>query len=347
MNGSRSTSIPKWRLSKPGNMKVFVSGSTGFIGIQLVKRLADEGHTVHALYRSPFKADLIKHQNVILFKGDILDLKSLEQALAGCDEAYHTAAFAGVWAKDPSLIFKLNVDGALNVIEAAGRHGVRRVVLTSTAGILGPSEKEAVHESSPAPESFFTDYEASKFQLELQILGRTETDPEVVIVNPTRVYGPGYLSESNGVTKMIKQYVEGKWRMIPGDGNSSGNYVYVEDVVSGHLLAMQKGRPGERYVLGGENISYNQLFEFVRQASGVRYRLFKIPLWIMLAAAGVMKFISLVSGQPPLIIPDLVRKFNHNWVVSSQKARDDLGYQAIDASTGILQTVQWIKNTKS
>ncbi len=347
MNGSRSTSIPKWRLSKPGNMKVFVSGSTGFIGIQLVKRLADEGHTVHALYRSPFKADLIKHQNVILFKGDILDLKSLEQALAGCDEAYHTAAFAGVWAKDPSLIFKLNVDGALNVIEAAGRHGVRRVVLTSTAGILGPSEKEAVHESSPAPKSFFTDYEASKFQLEQQILGRTETDPEVVIVNPTRVYGPGYLSESNGVTKMIKQYVEGKWRMIPGDGNSSGNYVYVEDVVSGHLLAMQKGRPGERYVLGGENISYNQLFEFVRQASGVRYRLFKIPLWIMLAAAGVMKFISLVSGQPPLIIPDLVRKFNHNWVVSSQKARDDLGYQAIDASTGILQTVQWIKNTKS
>jgi len=327
-------------------MKVFVSGSTGFIGIQLVKRLAEEGHTVHALYRSQTKADLIKHQNIILFKGDILDKVSLDHAMAECDEAYHTAAFAGVWAKDPSLIFRLNVDGALNVIETAGKHGIRRVVLTSTAGILGPSLKEAVHESSPAPGSFFTDYEASKFQLEQQVLGRIEKKPEVVVVNPTRVYGPGYLSESNGVTKMIKQYVEGKWRLIPGDGQSSGNYVYVEDVVSGHLLAMQKGLPGERYVLGGENISYIQFFEYVRKASGVRHRLFKIPLWVMLAAARVMKFISLVSGRPPLIVPDLVRKFNHNWIVSSQKAERDLGYEAIDAHTGIDQTVQWIKNSK-
>ncbi len=327
-------------------MKVFVSGATGFIGIQLVKRLAKDGHTVHALYRSSSKTELIQHHNVRLFKGDILDKVSLDQALAGCEEAYHTAAFAGVWAKDPKMIFQLNVDGALNVIEAAGHQGVRRVVLTSTAGILGSSKNEAVHESSPAPESFFTDYEASKFQLEQQVLRRTETNPEVVIVNPTRVYGPGFLSESNGVTKMIKQYVEGKWRLIPGNGKSSGNYVYVEDVVSGHLLAMQKGRPGERYVLGGENISYNQLFELVREASGIRHRLFKIPLWIMLTAAGVMKIISLLSGRAPLIVPNLVRKFNHNWIVSSEKAERDLGYDPIDARTGIDQTVQWIKNSK-
>lgn len=328
-------------------MKIFVSGSTGFIGIQLVKRLAENGHIVHALYRSESKTDLIQHQNIKLFKGDILDSISLDHALEGCEEAYHVAAFAGVWAKDPEMIYQLNVNGALNVIEAAGKQGVRRVVLTSTAGILGPSRKEAVHESSPAPYSFFTDYEASKFQLEKQLMGRTDTDPEVVVVNPTRVYGPGYLSESNGVTKMIKQYVEGKWKLIPGNGKSSGNYVYVEDVVSGHLLAMQKGRPGERYVLGGENISYNQLFESVREASGVRHRLFKIPLWIMLAAARVMKFISLLSGRPPLIVPDLVRKFNHNWIVSSEKAVNDLGYQATNARTGIHLTVQWILNSKS
>jgi len=328
-------------------MKVFVSGATGYIGIQLVKRLVEDGHTVHALYRSELKADLIRHPDVTLFKGDILDKSSLHRAMEGCEEAYHVAAFAGVWAKDPEIIFRLNVDGALNVIEAAGKQGIRRVVLTSTAGILGPSHKEAVHESSPDPESFFTDYEASKFQLEKQLLGRTDTDPEVVVVNPTRVYGPGYLSESNGVTKMIKQYVEGKWRLIPGNGKSSGNYVYVEDVVSGHLLAMQKGRPGERYVLGGENISYNQLFEFVREASGVRHRLFKIPLWIMLAAAGLMKGLSRLTGHPPLIVPDLVRKFNHNWIVSSQKATDDLGYQATKARTGIQLTVNWILNSKS
>jgi len=141
--------------------------------------------------------------------------------------------------------------------------------------------------------------------------------------------------------------MEGKWRLIPGDGQSSGNYVYVEDVVSGHLLAMRKGMPGERYVLGGENISYNQLFELVREASGVRHRLFKIPLWIMLAAARAMKFISLLSGRAPLIVPDLVRKFNHNWIVSSEKAERDLGYKPMDARSGINQTIEWINNSKT
>ena len=327
-------------------MKVFVSGATGFIGIQLVKRLVEEGHEVHALYRSESKADLIRIPGVRLFKGDILDRASLDLALEGCEEAYHAAAFAGVWAKDRDLVFRLNVDGALNVVESASRHGIRRVVLTSTAGILGPSEKEALHESSPNPSSFFTDYEASKFRLEQKLLGRTEGDPELVFVNPTRVFGPGYLSESNGVTRMIKQYVEGKWRFIPGNGRSSGNYVHVEDVVTGHLLAMKKGIPGERYILGGENISYLQFFEHVREASRVRKRLFKIPLWIMLIATALMVVFSKITGRPPLIVPNLVRKFNHNWIVSSEKAIRDLGYQPMDARTGIALTVQWIQNSK-
>ena len=326
-------------------MKIFVSGATGFIGIQLVKRLVEEGHTVHALYRSESKADLIRLPGVRLFNGDILESASLDLALADCEEAYHTAAFAGVRAKDRALVFSLNVDGALNVIESAGKQGVRRLVLTSTAGILGPSLSEALHENSPPPASFFTDYEASKFRLEQKLLGRREGNPEIIMVNPTRVYGPGYLSESNGVTRMIQQYMKGRWRFIPGNGRSSGNYVHVEDVVSGHLLAMKNGRPGERYVLGGENISYLQFFEYVREASAVKKRLFKIPLWIMLAAAGLMTGFSLVSGRPPLIVPALVRKFNHNWIVSSQKAMLDLGYQPMDARTGIKHTVQWILNS--
>jgi farnesol dehydrogenase len=325
-------------------MKAFVTGATGFIGIQLVKRLVSQGDVVHALYRSESKADLIRLPGVKLFKGDILDSASLESAMKGCDAAYHTAAFAGVWSKDPSMVFRLNVDGALNVIEAARKSGTARVVLTSTAGILGPSAYDPVHESTPPPTSFFTLYEESKFQLEQKLLGRKEGSPEVVIVNPTRVYGPGYLSESNGVTRMIKQYVEGSWRMIPGDGQSLGNYVHVEDVVNGHLLAMQKGLAGERYVLGGENISYLQLFQYTRLASGVKHRLFKVPLWLMLAVAFILKGISSLTGWPPLIVPNLVRKFSHNWIVSSQKAMNELGYQPRNAEEGIKQTVQWIQN---
>lgn len=327
-------------------MKIFVSGATGFIGIQLVKRLISEGHTIHALYRSESKADLIRLPGVELFRGDILDKISIEKAMETCELAYHAAAFAGVWAKDRNHVFRLNVDGAINVIEAAGKQGTRRVVLTSTAGILGPSNKEAVHEASPAPGSFFTVYEESKYRLEQKILGAKGRKPEVVIVNPTRVYGPGYLSESNGVTKMIKQYVEGSWRLIPGDGKSSGNYVYVEDVVTGHLQAMEKGIPGERYVLGGENISYNQFFSLVREASGIHKRLFKIPLCVMLTAAGIMQGISKISGSAPLIVPNLVRKFNHNWIVTSDRAIRELGYHPRNAREGIQETIKWINNSK-
>ncbi len=137
-------------------MKVFVSGATGFIGIQLVKRLVESGSIVHALYRSESKADLIRMEGVELYKGDILDMDSLEMAMSNCHQAFHTAAFAGVWAKDPGFIHRLNIDGALNVINVAGKCGIRRVVVTSTAGILGPSDSDPLHENSPPPSSFFT-----------------------------------------------------------------------------------------------------------------------------------------------------------------------------------------------
>jgi farnesol dehydrogenase len=265
--------------------------------------------------------------------------------MVGCEQAYHLAGFAAVWSKDPGLVYRLNVEGAWNVIRIAAKTGIRRVVVTSTAGILGPSEKDPVNESSPSPASFFTPYEESKFRLEQKLLLRTEKEPEVVIVNPTRVYGPGYLSDSNGVTNMIKLYVDGKWKFIPGNGNSSGNYVFVEDVVSGHLLAMEKGTPGERYVLGGENVSYNRFFQLIRELSGVKKRLYKLPLWIMLSVATVMKGVSVITGRPPMIVPSLVRKFNHNWIVSSLKASSELGYKPIDTISGIRMTIQWLNQS--
>ncbi len=325
-------------------MAVFVSGATGFIGIQLVKRLVERGFVIHALYRSELKADLIRMREVHLYKGDILDESTLVSAMIDCTEAYHVAAFAGVWSTDPGMIFRLNVEGALNVINAAKKTGIRRVVLTSTAGILGPSEKVPVNEYSPPPSSFFTPYETSKFQLEQYFLGVKSFNPEVIIVNPTRVYGPGYMSESNGVTKMIKQYMEGKWRFIPGTGIKSGNYVFVEDVVSGHILAMEKGVAGERYILAGENISYNQLFQYIRESSGVKKRLYKIPLRVMLIVAALMKLFSKITGRQPMIVPDLVRKFNHNWLVTSDKAIHDLGYDPMGGKDGIERTVNWIRS---
>lgn len=322
--------------------KVFVSGATGFIGIQLVKRLIGLGNKVHALYRSDNKAEVIRIEGVTLFKGDIMDKQCLSRAMKGCTEAYHVAAYAAVWSKDPTLFYRFNVNGTLNVLEAARLTGIDRVVVTSTAGILGPSEKEPVNESSPAPSSFFTLYEDSKYKMEQELKNIKYANPEVIIVNPTRVYGPGFLSKSNGMSLMIKKYIAGSWRFIPGNGKRMGNYVYVEDVVTGHLLAMEKGKSGERYVLGGEDISYNQLFDFVRTSSGVSKRLFHIPVPFLFMAAGLFSTLSTITGKPPLIVPSWVRKLTHNWVVSSDKAKRELGYTPMNAHEGIDHTVQWL-----
>jgi farnesol dehydrogenase len=327
-------------------MRVFVTGATGFIGIQLVKRLAGQSYNVHALYRSESKADLIRMKGVTLFKGDVMDKKVLSDAMEGCEQVYHLAAFAATWSRDPGLVYRINVEGTMNVINAASGAGIKRIVITSTAGVLGPSDSAALDESSPPPASFFVPYEDSKFRLEQKLLGRTEKDPELIIVNPTRVFGPGILNISNGVTKMIKRYVEGRWRYLPGDGNSSGNYVFVEDVVAGHLLAMERGRSGERYVLGGQNISYKELFNNIREISGIHRRLYNIPLWLMLMISGFLKGWAKLSGRPPLIVPGLVRKYNHNWIVSSGKAKRELGYDPISVKDGIRKTLEWITFSK-
>jgi len=329
-------------------MKIFVSGATGFIGACLVKRLADEGAVVHALYRTESKAAPIRDlPGVVLFKGDLMDRSSLRAAMEGCETAYHTAAFAKAWTRDPEMIFRHNVDGALHVVESARECGVKRVVVTSTAGILGPSaNKEPVHESTPAPHSFFTLYEESKHLIEQKLLSQAEKHPGIVIVNPTRVFGPGLLSESNSMTVMIDRYMKGRWRFLPGDGRSLGNYVFVEDVVTGHILAMEKGKPGERYVLGGENVTYRELFGHIREASGVDKKLLPVPYPLMITVAVVMQLFARVTGIPPLIVPGLIRKYNHNWIVSSEKAIRELGYQPAGLRQGIRQTVEWLRSAE-
>lgn len=328
-------------------MKVFVSGATGFIGQRLALRLANDGKQVHALYRSPEKFAKLSHPGIHGFMGDLSDPESLLRAMEGCQLAYHVGAFAGVWARDESLIFKLNVDATLELISCAQKAGIRKVVVTSTAGILGPSGGEEVDENSPSPEGFFTPYEASKQQME-EALGKLKVPgPEIVLVNPTRVYGPGELSESNGVTRMVARYLEGKWHIIPGRGDQSGNYVHVEDVVDGHLLAMEKGKHLERYVLGGENLSYDAFFEILKQESGLNYRLYHLPVGLMLLAARLMLIFSKLSGRAPMIVPGLVRKFNHHWRVSSAKAKGDLDYAPRSVRQGLQQTLAWLKETQA
>ncbi|MDP2890228.1 MAG: NAD-dependent epimerase/dehydratase family protein [Bacteroidota bacterium] len=326
-------------------MKIFVSGATGFIGSRLALRLANAGHEVHALYRCEQKTAIIQHPNIKLFKGDILYFDSLIKPVEGCSQIYHTAAFACVWNKYPSLIYRQNIEGTMNVVRAGIISGVEKIVCTSTAGVLGPScSDEMVDENSPRPLKYFIDYECSKMMMETILKTILITGPEIVIVNPSRVYGPGILSESNGITRIIQNYMHGKWRIIPGNGKSIGNYVYVEDVVTGHILAMEKGKSGERYVLGGTNMTFNELFGVLAELTGKRYIMIHLPLPLMQLISVIMLLIARTSGRAPLIIPALVRKYNNNWNLSSAKAEKELDYRPVDFKTGAGITINWLKN---
>ncbi len=327
-------------------MKVLVTGATGYIGMRICEALAAKGHQVHALYRSATKAAPLKGQEGIeLFQGDILDAASIARAIKGTDAVIHVAAFAKPWAPDRNIYHRINVQGARTVFEAAHRSDVPRVVFTSTAGVISPSEGGRLSdEHTPRRIPHFTDYEASK--AEAEALARQmvrDTGIEIVIVNPTRVYGPGLLSDSNGVTRMVKLYLEGKFRLIPGNGRSVGNYVYIDDVVRGHLAALQKGQPGHRYILGGENVSFLQFFETLAKVTGKRYRMFKLPMPLMSMAAHAMHLRAEWLGTPPLITPPWVKKYVYNWALSTERMEKELGIRPTPLEQGLIHTVKWLK----
>ena len=169
----------------------------------------------------------------------------------------------------------------------------------------------------------------------------------VRIVNPTRVYGPGPLVASNSVTKMISLYRRGRWRIIPGNGKSIGNYVFVDDVVRGHILAMERGKPGERYILGGENCDFLTFFKTLASVTGRSYGMIKLPLSVMLAAAKSSELISNVTGGNPFITAGHVRRYNHDWQMSSEKAVQSLGYTITPLRKGIERTVEWLDQTSN
>ncbi|MCJ7582530.1 MAG: SDR family oxidoreductase [Candidatus Aminicenantes bacterium] len=327
--------------------KIFVSGATGFIGSHVALCLADEGHIVHALFRSFQKAEILKHENIRLFQGDVCDKSSLETAMASCEEAYHLGAFARLWDKDPTLCQRVNVEGTSAVLDSAVKCGIKKIVVTSTAGVLGPSNSKPIGEECERTSNFFNAYELSKFEMEKKVLEYGEKGLLVVIVNPTRVFGPGLLSEANSATKIIKAYIHGKWHIIPGSGNSIGNYAFIDDVVKGHILAMEKGLSGERYILGGANLSFLDFFSVISAVSGKRYRMIRVPAQSLICISGLVFFFSRLFGKPPRLAPQWIKRYFQNWAVSSKKAESELGYKITPIEEGIGKTVQWLRDRDS
>jgi farnesol dehydrogenase len=327
-------------------MNIFISGATGFIGKKLARRLADEGHVIHALVRDLEKAGDLNHLRIVLFRGDVNDEECIREALRGCRRAYHLAAFTDVWARRREIVFRVNVTATETMLRLAGEAGVQRIVFTSTAGVLGPSGSGMADECAPRPADFFAEYDRTKAMAEELVKKHAGDGRECVTVCPTRVYGPGALNKSNSVTIIIKSFSEGTWRIIPGNGRSIGNYVFVDDVVEGHILAMEKGRSGERYILGGDNLSYLAFFQILRELTGQKRPMIKLPLPAMLTVSRAMTLFSRVFGTKPMITPALVRKFNADWNVSSAKAERELGYRPVSFKAGAQMTLDWIRSRK-
>lgn len=326
-------------------MKIFITGATGYIGNHLAMRLANEGNIIHALCRSSNKMNLLQHENIRIFEGDINNISAIEKALQGCEQVYHLAAFARVWAKYSSVFYEMNVTATKNILDAARKAGVAKIVFTSTAAVMGPSKERPVKEDDPRANYPRNEYEISKTAAEELCRSYVKDfGMNIVIVNPPRVFGPGIESESNAVSRLVKLYLQRKWKVIPGDGKGTGSYVHVLDVVNGHVLAMQKGMTGERYILGGENISYNQFFKTLAEVSGIKVKLFKLPLSLMMFAGYAMMLRTKLTGKAPLLTPVWIKKYYYDWSLSSEKAQRELGYTFRPFREGLKETVDWMKN---
>jgi nucleoside-diphosphate-sugar epimerase len=325
-------------------MKVFLTGGSGFIGNRLIERLLSEYHEVRLLLRDPKNIQKFQDKNIAIIKGDLLDEEVLMKGMEGCDWVFHLAAFTKPWSKDPNLSFKTNVTGTKNVLEAALKCGVKKIVITSTGGTMSFSHDcKPVNELTNLNPVFHTAYEATKAEAERIAADYCIKGLHVVIVNPTRVFGPGKLSTGNSLTKIIKWYIAGFWRIMPGNGEPIGNYVFIDDVVDGYLRAIRSGRKGERYILGGENLSFKELFTILGEAAGRKRRMFYLSKGSLQIIMKTSSLLTKTLGIPPLITRDWIDKYMKNWIMSSEKAINELGYKITPFRDGVVKTISWLK----
>ncbi|MDR1491193.1 MAG: NAD-dependent epimerase/dehydratase family protein [Planctomycetaceae bacterium] len=333
--------------------KIFVTGSAGFIGAKLVQLLLREGFSVRGLYhsRKPDWSEFMKFDSgnrLEFVPGDILSVESLRKNMQGCRYIFHLAGFAQNWARDKSIFTKINNEGMRNVFRVAREQNVEKIVWTSSIVTLGPTAPFTIaDETTPRmTETYFTEYEKSKALAEKEALQWAAEDFPVVIVNPTRVFGPGPVTDGNAVTSLIDDYINGKLFLSFRFGMDVGNYVYIDDVAMGHYLAMLRGKAGERYILGGENVSLRRFYNYVEEASGVKRRGIPVFKPTALTAAQLLVLKAKLTGGLPRISPDWVKNFAVDWAYSSEKAKQKLGYSPIPLKVGIQKTCDWLQLQK-
>ncbi len=320
---------------------VLLTGATGYLGSQIARELRARRMPFRVLVRDPSRLDfdsaVAAECEVIV--GDLLDERALERALRGARWVIHTAALVKMWVRDYRDFRRVNVDGLKNLLRRAAGAGVERVVYTSSFIALGPSADSHAAEGLRHSGPFSNEYEETKAQA-LEWL-RTEGFRQFPVIGllPGVIYGPGPLTEGNLVGGMIHQYLSGKFPALFGSGEQRWSFAFIKDVAEAHRLALERGRVGEEYVLGGDNRSLNDFFRILQDASRVRRPIRRLPFAVGKLAGALDLALANLFGRRPRLTPGVVEIFKHDWVYSSAKAVRELGYHVTPLEEGLRNTL--------
>ena len=323
-------------------MSVLVTGATGFIGGAVARELLRAGHRVKLLVRGPVGRVAIDHPGVEVCCGDVRDPDSLRWAVAGCTQVYHVAALYKLWVRRRRDLYEINVGGTENVLAAAREAGVDRVVYTSSVATLGiPRGGGPGTEETPVSlRDMVGDYKRSKFLAEEVARRYAREGLPLVIVNPSAPVGVGDVKPTP-TGKVIVDFLNGK---MLGYLDTGLNVVDVDDVARGHRLAAEKGRVGERYILGGENLTLREIFEILARLGGRSAPKLKIPYALALAVGYADAALArLVPGREPLVPPAGVKLARKTMFFDSAKAVRELGFTAAPASEALAKAVAWFR----
>lgn len=320
-------------------MKAFVTGGTGFIGSRVIERLRDRGVDVVALVRTPSKATGLVEQGVELVEGDLSSDDAIRRGVEGANAIFHIGAVykVGIPKKDRPPMWDANVEGTRRILDAAERSGVQRVVYVSTGNVFGDTKGKVVDETyqRDLSEGFLSYYDETKYRSHELVKERIAAGAPVVIVQPGVVYGPGDHSE---IGNLIDQLRSGKlkMRMFPDSGY---NFVYVDDVADGILLAFDKGKVGESYLLGGQVATMDDLYRTTAAALGRKPPKLALPVALAKASSPLGPVIGPAMGFPPNM-RELVKTSDVTITFKDDKARRDLGYSGRPLAEGIPLTVR-------
>jgi farnesol dehydrogenase len=330
-------------------MKIFMTGGTGYLGGRLAQALRESGHEVRLLVRDPARRAEFETRGFETVVGTMLKPERLNEALEGREAVVHCAALVRNWVPNPEAFEQINVAGTWALADAALRRGVRRFVYTSSFFALGPSpDGRPLDESAlaqAAPERFFNDYHSTKFRAARLVRDFLDRGLDLVTLFPTVVYGPGAETDGNHVTRILRMLQQGRFPGLIGGGGQRWNLAFVEDVVRGHLLALEMGEPGGAWILGGHDVALRDLAVEAARRLGVRPPNRSLPFGLCRVIARVEELKARLLAVQPELTRGEVEIYRHDWVYSSDRAVRELGYRITPLEAALGVTLDWVRRS--